>query len=95
MRTEKGLKDLITGCLISKLGNQENILEAVDYLVETLKEEENLIIPHVMATLNLNENAVEKLEYIRGRGFRHDFPNQQPSQEWIGAVCDFLDETDS
>lgn len=94
MRTEKGLKELMVGCLITKLGSQENLGEAVDYLIQVLKQEENLVIPHATATLHLNEAAMEKLEYIRGKGFRHDFPNQQPDGEWIGAVCDFLDETD-
>ncbi len=44
-------------------------------------------------TLTLNEKATKKLEYITGAGFIRDFPNSSPSLEWVGAVLDFLEET--
>ena len=43
----------------------------------------------------MNNDAKTKLEYIQGAGFRWDFPKSQPSSEWVGAVIDFLEETNN
>lgn len=49
--------------------------------------------PDFQEVLPLSEDAVIKLEYITGRGFIRNFPNEKPELEWIGAVLDFLKET--
>jgi hypothetical protein len=43
-------------------------------------------------SIKLNDNAIKKLEFISGAGFRRNFPESKPSLEWVGAVLDFLEE---
>ena len=40
----------------------------------------------------LNKRSKQKLEFIKGQGFRHNFPKSTPTLEWVGAVLDFLEE---
>ena len=40
----------------------------------------------------LSEYAIKKLEYINGNCITRDFPNKQPTLEWVGAVLDLLEE---
>jgi len=46
----------------------------------------------VSGTLPLTDYAKEKLEYINGNCIARDFPNEQPTKEWAGAVLDLLEE---
>ena len=38
------------------------------------------------------ENAKSKLEYINGSCIARDFPKEQPTKQWAGAVLDLLEE---
>jgi len=40
----------------------------------------------------LSDYAKEKLEYINGSCIARDFPNEQPTKVWVGAVLDLLEE---
>jgi hypothetical protein len=40
----------------------------------------------------LSDYAKKKLEYINGNCIATDFPNNQPTLEWAGAVLDLLEE---
>jgi len=46
-------------------------------------------------SMSLTERAKEKLEFITGAGFRRNFPSETPNLEWVGAVLDFLEETNN
>ena len=58
--------------------------------LETLKQQCN--IGAVGGMLPLTENAKKKLEYINGSCIARDFPKEQPTKEWAGAVLDLLEE---
>jgi hypothetical protein len=51
----------------------------------------NAVLPLVSGTL-LSDYAKKKLEYINGNCIARNFPNNQPTLEWAGAVLDFLEE---
>jgi hypothetical protein len=42
--------------------------------------------------IKLSDYAKKKLEYIIGHSIVREFPHQQPSLEWTGAVIDLLEE---
>lgn len=42
-------------------------------------------------TIVLTEELQKKLDFIRGRGFIQNFPNENPDKEWVGAVLDFIE----
>ena len=46
----------------------------------------------VSGMLPLTENAKQKLEYINGSCIARDFPKEQPTKQWAGAVLDLLEE---
>jgi hypothetical protein len=50
------------------------------------------VLANVSGMLPLTENAKEKLEYINGNCIARDFPNEQPTKQWAGAVLDLLEE---
>ena len=58
--------------------------------LEALKQQCN--IGAVSGILPLTENGKKKLEYINGSCIARDFPNEQPTKEWAGAVLDLLEE---
>jgi len=49
-------------------------------------------IQNVSGMLPLTENAKSKLEYINGSCIARDFPKEQPTKQWAGAVLDLLEE---
>jgi hypothetical protein len=51
-----------------------------------------LVLSGVSGMLPLTENAKKKLEYINGSCIARDFPKEQPTKEWAGAVLDLLEE---
>lgn len=51
----------------------------------------NLTIKHVSGML-LSDYAQKKLEYINGSCIARDFPKEQPTKEWAGAVLDLLED---
>jgi hypothetical protein len=51
----------------------------------------NGVLPCVSGML-LSDYAKKKLEYINGNCIARDFPNNQPTLEWAGAVLDLLEE---
>ena len=51
----------------------------------------NGVLPCVSGML-LSDYAKTKLEYINGNCIARDFPNNQPTWEWAGAVLDLLEE---
>ena len=46
----------------------------------------------VSGMLPLTENAKQKLEYINGSCIVRDFPKEQITKQWAGAVLDLLEE---
>lgn len=71
--------------------------EYVEYLEQKLanevnKSDSNYNISHVSGMLPLTENAKSKLEYINGSCIVRDFPKEQPTKQWAGAVLDLLEE---
>jgi hypothetical protein len=51
----------------------------------------NGVLPCVSGML-LSDYAKKKLEHINGHCIARDFPNNQPTLEWAGAVLDLLEE---
>jgi len=82
---------LSRGFTKEQLLNNRGLIGAV--IDETaLNVVKNLAIHDVSGMLPLTENAKSKLEYINGSCIARDFPKEQPTKQWAGAVLDLLEE---
>ena len=68
----------------------ENLIE--QYADERVNQALNIPDDVVSGMLPLTENAKSKLEYINGSCIARNFPKDQPTKQWAGAVLDLLEE---
>lgn len=73
-----------------------NAERVIKNYTEPLKKQISMMqkcnIVAVSGMLPLTENAKKKLEYINGSCIAREFPKEQPTKEWAGAVLDLLEE---
>lgn len=74
--------------------NQLRILKFMEWFreLEPTNEPQKLPTPVCASGMLLSDYAKKKLEYIKGHSIARDFPNNQLTLEWAGAVLDLLEE---